>query len=137
MVLGGDWINKRHLFCCMWAYFKMVGSAVEFVLFLMLVQFVVLVFNSRSAFSLLIVSELCWWSMYCCYALSSAVFSNVTLVSMPLFILVLSAVDCSIWIMFVVYYNTYQVELMSQDIRSDVRFLFRSSRMMSSSVLNR
>jgi len=72
------------------------GSTIDILTIIFVMLLLIFAYNSDNGFSLLILSELCWATLYTIYTLYGILFIVSTTNVISIFILVLAGVDCGI-----------------------------------------
>ena len=99
----------------------------EFILTCLFVSLICTVLNYQNGLNLLLVSEVCWILLYSAYILVGLFFNGLTAYTISITILVFAAIDCSIWLLFLVYFFFYEIGVYNIKY-FNIKYLFRSNR---------
>nr|CAI38853.1 NADH dehydrogenase subunit 4 L [Nyctotherus ovalis] len=107
-------------------------NIIELLTFILILQLVLYQQNANNGLNLLLLSEGCWLTLYALYVIGAFINNLITLGAVGLFLIIFAAVDCSIWLIFLVYIQRAGVDNTVHATSIMTRFLYRTNRLLRS-----
>nr|ADN85881.1 NADH-ubiquinone oxidoreductase subunit 4L [Nyctotherus ovalis] len=101
----------------------------DYLTIILVVLLYLLICNGGNGVSLLILSELVWAILYLLYLFCGSLFGFLSGGTVATFLLVLAAVESSIWLLMLVYTLRCNTGAAAA-LRTDIKFLWRSGRLL-------